>query len=152
MLITFFFFYYVPRLHSTAEQSSVHCILTCCSRPVPFWLIALLILSSNHLLVFSFFPFRKILQLFRFCAHLQFPKKSIVCNCFFCVALRVYTFFLIFFRQLLTFHKLLRSYVERGCNFHNQFFRSIRIKRLFVIGLLVPDRLLQATVELVLKI
>lgn len=43
-------------------------LLTCCSRPVPFWLIALLILSSNQLLFFSCFPFRKIFLLLRFFA------------------------------------------------------------------------------------
>jgi len=92
-------------------------LLTCCSRPVPFWLIALLILSSNQLLFFSCFPFRKILQWLRFefffwMHTCNLRQKNVYDRCV-GVALCVYTFFLSFSdKKLLTFHKLLRSRVK----------------------------------------
>jgi len=72
-------------------------LLTCCSRPVPFWLIALLILSSNQLLFFSCFPFRKILQWLRFeffflNAHLQFATKKCIRSLCWCCTLCLYVF------------------------------------------------------------
>jgi len=75
-------------------------LLTCCSRPVPFWLIALLILSSNQLLFFSCFPFRKILQWLRFGFFFRvhtcnLRQKNVYDRCV-GVALCVYTFFLSF--------------------------------------------------------